>query len=210
MCNRFHEFIFAPATYNNHHYKKGNFNLPTVYLRDQSTMTFFLEKDSLSRRTLLQVGATTLGACALFSLSPLSKVLAENLSQVTFTDFMSLSQPLCGQQVLDPQVGKVLFQALNNSNPDFATLLARYKQWFDQRAQSTRNLVADIKAQQKDLALIPALLTRAWYLGIVGNQAYAYEQALMYPPIKDMVVLPTYARGQPGYWEAKPYPLPAN
>lgn len=173
-------------------------------------MTFLPDKDSLSRRTLLQLGATTLAASALFSLSPLSKVLADTLSQDTFADFMSLSQPLCGRQLLDPQVGKVLFDALNSGNPDFAALLARYKQWFGQRAGSLGNLLVEIKAQQKDLAIIPTLLTRAWYLGIVGNQAYAYEQALMYPPIKDMVVLPTYARGEPGYWEAKPYPLPAN
>jgi len=173
-------------------------------------MTDLFENDALSRRAVLKAGAIAVAASAVFSLSPLSKVLADTLSEDVFADFMAVSQPLCGKQVLDPQVGKVLFQALTQGNPGFAPLLAPFKQWLSERAQSTRNLTADLNAQRKDLALVPALMTRAWYLGVVGNHAYAYEQALMYPPIKDMVVLPTYARGAPGYWEAKPEPLPAT
>ena len=173
-------------------------------------MTFLFESDAVSRRTLLRAGAATLAASAFFSLSPLTKALADSLSQNLFDDFMAVSQPLCGKQILDPAVAKVLLQALSAGNPDFARLLGQFKQWFDQRGQSTQNLTVDLKAQNKDLLVIPAMITRAWYLGIVGNHAFAYEQALMYPPIKDMVVLPTYARGAPGYWEAKPYPLPAH
>jgi hypothetical protein len=173
-------------------------------------MTFHFQVDSLSRRSLLRAGATSLGACALFSLTPLNQVLADALSEDLFGIFMAVSQPMCGKQVLDPQVGKVLLAALVAANPDFANLLGQFQAWFAQRSHATLGLTADIKAQRPDLALVPALMIRAWYLGIVGNRAYAYEQALMYPPIKDMVVLPTYARGAPGYWEAKPYPLPAN
>jgi len=173
-------------------------------------MTSLSDSDVFSRRAVLRAGAVAMAASAAFSLSPLGRVLADTLAQDDFALFMAISQPLCGQQVLDPALGRVLFAALSQGNPDFTRLLAPFKQWLDAREQSTRNLTADITAQHKDLALVPALITRAWYLGVVGNQAYAYEQALMYPPIKDMVVLPTYARGAPGYWEAKPYPLPAN
>ncbi len=173
-------------------------------------MTLRFDLEALPRRMFLKAGAVALAASAVFSLAPLSHALAESLSQDAFADFMSVSQTLCGKQTLDPILAKTLFQALENSNPDFVTLLGQFKQWMSQRPQPLKNFQADLLAQHKELAVVPSLITSAWYLGVVGNQAFAYEQALMYTPVKDMVILPTFARGEPGYWEAKPYPLPVN
>jgi hypothetical protein len=33
----------------------------------------------------------------------------------------------------------------------------------------------------------------------------AYEHALNYRPLADVCVLPTYARGEPGYWARPPF-----
>jgi hypothetical protein len=49
---------------------------------------------------------------------------------------------------------------------------------------------------------------RAWYLGLVGDAAacevVAYESALMFDPVKDVLTIPSYCRDVPFYWTQKP------
>ena len=53
-------------------------------------------------------------------------------------------------------------------------------------------------------------IVQALYLGVVGDdekaELFAYQEALMYDPTRDVLVVPTYGRG-PNSWGPKPVPV---
>lgn len=65
-------------------------------------MNTSFERDAVSRSTLLK------GAAAVYNLPPLSRMLADTLSQDDFALFMAIAQPLCDKQVPDAELGRVL------------------------------------------------------------------------------------------------------
>ena len=56
--------------------------------------------------------------------------------------------------------------------------------------------------------LLATLAGAGWYLGLVGDmprvQVVAYESALMFDPVKDVLTIPSYCRDVPFYWTQKP------
>jgi hypothetical protein len=65
-----------------------------------------------------------------------------------------------------------------------------------------------LQADQPQLAKTVSAITRAWYLGLVGDmpnvQVIAFERALMFEPVKDILTIPSYCRDVPFYWTHKP------
>lgn len=111
--------------------------------------------------------------------------------------FMALSRQLTGVTTLDTTLGARLHAALLQRDPDLdakVTALAR----------NTGTATADTT-----LAAAQAAILKGWYLGVVGSgknaTVIAYEHALMYAPLADVCVLPTFARGEPHYWARPPF-----
>jgi hypothetical protein len=66
-----------------------------------------------------------------------------------------------------------------------------------------------LQADQSALAKSVGAIMRAWYLGLVGDMPHvkvvAYETALMFEPVKDVLTIPSYCRDDvPFYWTQKP------
>ena len=144
----------------------------------------------MTRRRWLQ-GALALTAAGLTGSLTL-KALADDSAAAPIDAFMTLSQSLTARSSLDRDVGTRLLTALQKSTPDLAQQLPKL-------AGALAAGSAD--AAQQALAL---KIMEAWYLGTVDNAVITYEQALMYPPIADVIVMPSFARGVPGYWAQPP------
>jgi len=132
-----------------------------------------------------------------------------------YAAFLQLSQYLTGKSTLDNEIGHAIFAVLSTdgdthgaSGNGFTTQVAALNTFIQQSKTPASALQATLNKEQPALAALPKKLMQAWYRGIVGTganaRAVAYEQALMYPPIADVIVMPTYARGIPGYWAAPP------
>lgn len=125
-----------------------------------------------------------------------------------FDAFMALSRYLTGKSALDADQAQALYAGLLADQADLPQHIAQLQTFIAQTSTSANQLQQVLDAQSSPLAALPKLIMKGWYLGIVGSgakaRAVAYEQALMYPPIADVIVMPTYARGEPGYWAAPP------
>lgn len=130
-----------------------------------------------------------------------------------YAGFLQLSQYLTGKSALDDAIGQAIFAVLSTdaiphgaSDNGFTAQVAALNTFILQSKTPALALQATLNKEQPSLAALPKKLMQAWYRGIVGTgsnaRAVAYEQALMYPPIADVIVMPTYARGIPGYWAA--------
>jgi hypothetical protein len=69
-------------------------------------------------------------------------------------------------------------------------------------------VTAALRAAEPPLAKTVGQIMRAWYLGLVGEsptvKVLAYERALMFDPVKDVLTVPSYCRDVPFYWTRKP------
>jgi hypothetical protein len=114
--------------------------------------------------------------------------------------FMDVSAALTGVPSPAADLGAVIYKELLALVPDLNELVTALP---DQMADGV--IKAEAPQATKDVA---AAIVRAWYLGIVGTDAQArvvaYEHALNYAQVSDVVVLPTYARGEPHYWAEPP------
>lgn len=125
-----------------------------------------------------------------------------------FDAFLKLSHFLTGKTALDGELAKAIHTALLETTPDTQSHIEQLNGFIQQNNTPAKQLQSVLDDAKSPLASTPKQIMKAWYLGIVGEgtkaRAVAYEQALMYPPIADVIVMPTYARGVPGYWAAPP------
>ncbi|WP_144107883.1 sugar dehydrogenase complex small subunit [Paraburkholderia sp. BCC1886] len=125
-----------------------------------------------------------------------------------FAAFMQLSQYLTGKTTLDAEIGHAIFAGLLDGDAQFPQLVAQLNDFVAGSKTPANALQAALNSSQPALAGVPKRIVPAWYLGVVGTGAkartVAYEQALMYPPVADVIVMPSYARGVPGYWAQPP------
>lgn len=124
------------------------------------------------------------------------------------TDFLQLSQFLTGKPQLDRTLAAAIEAAFNETQAGFADRVAQTNHFIAANKAEARTIQSVLDTAKHPLADVPRKVMTAWYLGTVGTgknaRAVAYEQALMYPPIADVVVMPTFARGIPGYWADPP------
>ncbi len=169
-----------------------------------------------------------LGTGALLALSavPLPKAWAAPSEDPILADFLSWSRYLTGRSELDPELGRRVLTALSSRIADFidgARALARYIQ--DHRETPADELSSLMAEQEPRLAALTQQILSGWYLGQVGGIAsnggeregrssaesvdspavvVAYEHALMFDPVRDVLTIPSYCRDLPGYWAQRP------
>lgn len=164
-----------------------------------------------SRRQFI-FGTAVLAAASIAGLGGLSAVRRAHAQEAAATDadfaaFMRLSQYLTSKTTLDVEIGREILAGLRDDTPQVSAQIAQLNDFVAKSNTPASALQAALDGSQSALASLPKRIVSGWYLGVVGSgtkaSAVAYEQALMYPPIADVIVMPTYARGVPGYW-AKP------
>ncbi|WP_116123462.1 sorbitol dehydrogenase family protein [Paraburkholderia sp. BL6669N2] len=175
--------------------------MPDPY-RDDSPTAF-----SLSRRRVLLGAAFLAGSLALSTLPALSA--ETGVSSESTAQFMEISTLLIPHR-LDADIGKRMAQAMGALRPslpsDIAALLSIAKKC---NARIVEDFFPDIPEgplKQTALAIISA-----WYMGVLVDapdaEVFAYEQALMYRPTRDVMTIPSYAKSGPNGWNAEAPPL---
>ncbi|WP_109480357.1 sugar dehydrogenase complex small subunit [Paraburkholderia sp. C35] len=126
-----------------------------------------------------------------------------------YAAFIALSGKLTGHPSFDPVHGKRAYDALSHADAQFAQNVAALNTWLGSHGGVPSDVVTQaLQIDQPQLAKTISAITRAWYLGLVGEmpnvQVIAYERALMFEPVKDILTVPSYCRDVPFYWTRKP------
>lgn len=123
--------------------------------------------------------------------------------------FIKLSQRLTGRTSFDTVLGQRVYAALGRESSQFEANVASLNTWLEGHGGVPSDTVtAALKSDQPELASTVGDIMRAWYLGLVGDmphvQVVAYEKALMFDPVNDVLTIPSYCRDVPFYWTQKP------
>jgi fructose 5-dehydrogenase small subunit len=136
-------------------------------------------------------------------------------AQTGYAAFIALSQHLTGRTHFDAELGQRLYAALARASSQFEPNVAALNTWIKGHGGVPSDTVtAALKTDQPELAVTVGDIMRAWYLGLVGEmpkvQVLAYEKALMFDPVSDVLTIPSYCRDVPFYWTKKPADMPAT
>ncbi|WP_027796286.1 sugar dehydrogenase complex small subunit [Paraburkholderia acidipaludis] len=123
--------------------------------------------------------------------------------------FIALSQHLTGRTGFDQPLGQRVYAALARASSQFEQNVGALNTWLQGHGGvPSDSVTAALKSDQPELATTVGNIMRAWYLGLVGDsphiQVVAYEKALMFDPVKDVLTIPSYCRDVPFYWTQKP------
>ena len=123
--------------------------------------------------------------------------------------FLALSQRLIGHTRFDAVLGKRVYDALARTDSQFSQNVAALNTWLQGHGGVPSDTVTQaLQVDQPALAKSVSAIMRAWYLGLVGDMPHvdvvAYEKALMFEPVKDVLTIPSYCRDVPFYWTQKP------
>ncbi len=125
-----------------------------------------------------------------------------------FAVFMKTSLFLTGRAKLDPVLGRKIFASLSVSDKEFVKNLRALDKFAASSGVSAENLQEELNKKAGDISAVPGKIARAWYLGVVGEGknavAVAYEDALMFAPVADIAVIPSYSTGAYGSWVNPP------
>jgi hypothetical protein len=160
---------------------------------------------SASRRAWVLGACATAAALAFAgagrSLSWIAPAFADAPAGGGLDAFLALSQRLTGHTGFDAVLGKRVYDALAKSDSQFSQNVAALNTWLQGHGGVPSDTVTQaLQADQPALAKSVSAIMRAWYLGLVG----AYEKALMFEPVKDVLTIPSYCRDVPFYWTQKP------
>jgi hypothetical protein len=143
------------------------------------------------------------------SLSWIEPAFADTPTGSGLDAFLALSQRLTGRTGLNAILGKRIYDALAKSDSQFTQNVDA----LNTRLQAHGGVLSDtvteaLQTGQPALAKAIGAIMRAWYLGLVGDMPHvnvvAYEKALMFEPVKDVLTIPSYCRDAPFYWTQKP------
>ncbi|MGA7777085.1 MAG: sugar dehydrogenase complex small subunit [Paraburkholderia sp.] len=123
--------------------------------------------------------------------------------------FLALSQHLTARTSFNAVLGQRVYAALVQSDNQFTQNVAALNTWLAGHGGVPSDTVTQaLAAEQPPLAKAVTAIMQAWYLGLVGEmphvQVVAYESALMFDPVKDVLTIPSYCRDVPFYWTQKP------
>lgn len=128
-------------------------------------------------------------------------------------DFLALSLLLTAKATLNSRTSVRTYAALSAQVIEFEKQSADLWQFAQSQQIKDVDALDAAVASNADLSKVLHQIISAWYLGVVGNvtqgQVIAFEQALMFDPVRDAVVVPTYCRAAPGYWVTKVTPVVA-
>jgi fructose 5-dehydrogenase small subunit len=170
--------------------------------RDDSPTAF-----SLARREVMIGGAFLVGGLAT-GLMPTESAMAA-WSEEASARFMEISSLLI-QHRLNQDIGRRMgaaMGALNSQLSDQVTELLTIAK--NKNAKIVEDFFPDIpEGPLKETALA---IISAWYLGVLTDAAdaevFAFENALMYQPTRDVMTIPSYAISGPNGWSADAPPL---
>lgn len=121
-------------------------------------------------------------------------------------DFISVSHSITEHQHLDVELGARFFTAFTESDAHFAERVGQLAR-LSQPGDSAEQLMD--RARAAGLGDFLYAIVTAWYTGTIGNdyqgKLIAYKQALMYQPVSDGLIVPTYCGNGPLWWTQ---PLP--
>lgn len=162
------------------------------------------------RRRFIKLLATTTALGAVTSFIPGRTVWAIDSGITTnaaLTTFLKVSEVICGYTTLDGALGQRIFALMQQRNTSLSEQLNTLQPLLN-ADMSSSEMQGKLQGADKNTQALFTDILRAWQLGIVGAgkeaKVVAYEYALMYTPIADVIVLPTYARGEPHYWAHPP------
>jgi fructose 5-dehydrogenase small subunit len=123
--------------------------------------------------------------------------------------FTALSRQLTGRASLDATLASRIYDALSKADSAFVSDVAALNTWLKTHGGVPSDTVtAALAAEDARLSKTVGHIMRAWYLGLVGQmptvQVLAYEHALMFDPVNDVLTIPSYCRDAPFYWANKP------
>lgn len=169
---------------------------------------------NLSRRRMV------LGTASLLAAGFGSQLLGSNVfgnqahaappmaSAVTMPDnFMQLSRKLTAMEHLEPHLGQALYSWLHHEELDaqLDALVALLDAHSDVIGDPLHQLLAQ---QPAALGQLYQQLVNGWYLGVVGQPGsqvcIGFENIVSYELVKDSVLPPSYAVGEPNFWIHKP------
>lgn len=136
-------------------------------------------------------------------------------AQSGYSAFLALSRHLSGRTHFDAVLGQRIYAALTRASSQFEQNVGALNTWIKGHGGVPSDTVTSaLKADQPELASTVGDIMRAWYLGLVGEmpnvQVLAYEKALMFDPVSDVLTIPSYCRDVPFYWTKKPADMPAT
>lgn len=159
-----------------------------------------------TRREFLR---NTLGILAIGALIPLpfnANAAATASAADPLHGFIVLSQAITEHRQIDSRLAARFYTTFSQCDVQFAPRVNRLVQLL-QPGDSAQQLLA--KADQAGLKAFLYQIVTAWYTGTVGDDHHgtlvAYQQALMYRPVSDGLVVPTYCGNGPIWWTQ---PLP--
>ncbi len=162
------------------------------------------------RRKFIKLLATSSALGAVCSFIPGHTVWAIDsaiTANAAFSTFLKVSETICGYSTLDSALGQRIFTLMQQRNASLGDQLNSLQSLLN-ADMSSAEMQGKLQSVDKNQQALFSDILRAWQLGIVGTgkeaRVVAYEFALMYKPIADVIVLPTYAHGEPHYWAHPP------
>jgi hypothetical protein len=149
------------------------------------------------------------GGCAFAAWASLPARAQQQSRAPGFDAFVAVSARLTGRTSFDPLLADRVHAALVRHVPEFAAKIAALDQWIATHGGTPTDVItAALETTRPELAKTVGAVMRAWYLGVVGEpphvEVVAYERALMFDPVGDMLTIPSYCRGEPADWARKP------
>ncbi|TAL99659.1 MAG: sorbitol dehydrogenase [Paraburkholderia sp.] len=139
----------------------------------------------------------------------IDRVFAAQPGDGGYDAFIVLSQHLTGRTSYDQLLAQRVYAALASASSQFGQNVVALNTWIGSHGGVPSDTVtAALQGERPELAATVGDIMRAWYLGLVGElphvQVVAYEKALMFDPVGDVLTIPSYCRDVPFYWTRKP------
>ena len=160
-----------------------------------------------SRRELLKGLTSAMVATTLLGFPFLSQAEKETATQdpVIFGQFYLVSQAITEHRNISEGSSAQIFNAFYRSQPDFPAQVSKLHALV-KPGQAAKDLQE--VAKQNGLGELVTRIVTAWYTGTVGHGTdsilIAYKDALMYRPVSDGLIVPTYCGNGPLYFTAAP------
>ena len=163
--------------------------------------TGFSRRQLLKGLTSAMVASTLLG----FPFLSLAEKETATASPVIFGQFYLISQAITEHKNISEGASAQIFNVFHRSHPDFAAQVTQLHALV-KTGQSAKALQE--AARQQGLGDLVTLIVTAWYTGTVGHGTdsilISYKDALMYRPVSDGLIVPTYCGNGPLYFTAAP------
>ncbi len=171
----------------------------------QENGTGFSRRDMLKGVGSAMVAATLLG----FPFLTQAETETATAAPVIFTQFFIVSQAITEHQDLSPGMSARIFNAFFHGNTQFSAQVTKLYSLLqpNMRAKDFQAL-----AKQNGLGDVLTSIITGWYTGTIKNGTdttlVAYKDALMYRPVSDGLIVPTYCGNGPLWFTAAPPAAP--